>query len=309
MELIIEKLKYNSCRSTTNKSYLSTWRRFNNFIIKLDRKPNKWEDRVTLFIAHLFDEGAQSRTIKSYVSAIKKILVNDGYEWNDELILLGTLTKACRIINDQVKTRLPIQFGLLEVILFEIQRKFCDQPYLKVLYKAMFALGYYGMFRAGELCQNAGTNHTIKAHNVHVATNKEKILVILNSSKTHGKEKLPQKVKITSNSSDLKAVGFKQRNFCLFSLIRNYIMFRNDTYETYDDPLFIFRDGSPVKVEMARNLLKLLITNLGLDASLYGLHSLRIGRTCDLVKFGFSMEEVKQKGRWTSNTVYKYMRA
>ena len=120
----MDRLMCKQTRSSTAETYLRIWRQFNNFIIKLDSKPNSWEDRTTLFITHLIDNGAQSNSMKSYVSAIKRILANDGYEWNEKKVLLSSLTRACRLINDKVKTRLPIQCGLLELILFEIQRRF-----------------------------------------------------------------------------------------------------------------------------------------------------------------------------------------
>ena len=79
MRGILEKLKYSSHRQSTSKNYLSIWQRFNQFVIKLDVKPNMWEDRVSLFIAHLIEQGLKSTTVKSDVSAIKKTLVTDGY--------------------------------------------------------------------------------------------------------------------------------------------------------------------------------------------------------------------------------------
>ena len=45
----------------------------------------------------------------------------DNYKWDDSRILLNSSTKACRLVNDSVKTRLAIVCGLLEQILFEIQ--------------------------------------------------------------------------------------------------------------------------------------------------------------------------------------------
>ena len=107
MEHILESLKTKKNRKSTNENYLAIWRSFNKFIIKLDRKPNAWEDKLSLFGAHLVDKGLQSSTLRSYFSAIKCTLVDDGYPWDDSKVLLGTLTKACKIVNDRVRTRLP----------------------------------------------------------------------------------------------------------------------------------------------------------------------------------------------------------
>ena len=93
-------------------------------MVSLYVKPKLWEDKTTLFIGFLINNGMQSSTVKTYVSAIKKTLIIDGYKWDDSLVLVRSLAKACRIINDQVWVRLPIQCGLLEVMLFEVQKYF-----------------------------------------------------------------------------------------------------------------------------------------------------------------------------------------
>ena len=139
----------------------------------------------------------KSTTIKSYVSAIKKFLVDDGYPWDDQKVLLGSLTKACKIVNDKVHTRLPIQYGLLELILFEIKRTYQlkGQNYLLTMYQALFALSYYGMMRVCEVTKVVQSNHVIKAEDVHSALNKDKLLLMLYSSKTHDASMRPQKIK------------------------------------------------------------------------------------------------------------------
>ena len=104
MERIVESLMQRQHRDSTSKTYLSVWRQFNKFVIDLDRKPDLWEDRATLFIGYLIDRGMQSTTVKSYVSAIKKTLVMDGYDWNDKLVLVRSLAQSCKIVNDTVQT-------------------------------------------------------------------------------------------------------------------------------------------------------------------------------------------------------------
>ena len=310
MKLILQHLQSNSCRKSTNKNYLAIWRRFNKFILKLDHRPDSWEERASLFVAHLFQSGLQSATIKSYISAVKKTLVNDGYAWNDKKILLSSLTGACKLINDRVHTRLPIQIGLLELLLFEIKRSFGDQPFLVALYQAMYALGYYGLFRIGELCKTENADHTIKAKDVHVATNKDKMLIVLYSSKTHGRESHPQKIKITANVKQIEhgyQLGRYSRHFCPFRLMQQYNEIRGNYVSTTEE-YFVFRDRTPVTADIAREVLRELLKNLGLNSMLYSVHSLRIGRTSDLAKYNFSIAEIRRAGRWRSNAVYRYIR-
>ena len=108
MEDILIRLRTHTTRSSTAKNYYSIWKKFNNFILILDSVPTNWEHRVSLYGAYLVDNGMQSQTLKSYLSAIKKVLSYDGYDLKMDLVLLNTLTKACKIVNDTVNTRLPI---------------------------------------------------------------------------------------------------------------------------------------------------------------------------------------------------------
>ena len=224
--------------------------------------------------------------------------------WEDRTVQISSLTKACKLKNDFVYTCLPIHCGLLELILFEVKREFQDkQPYLKALYLALFALGYYGLMRVGELTLS---KHVVKAANVHMGLNKDKLLVILYSSKTHSEADRPQKIKIVSNRVE-KSGKYSHRNFCPFRLVSHYLNVRGG-YENHLELLFIFGDKSPVTADNARSVLRSMLSKLGLDSSLYDMHSFRIGRTSDLVKFKYPIEEVKMMGRWRSNVIYKYIR-
>ena len=81
---MLERLRNKQTRDSTTKTYLSVWRQLNKFVISLDYKTDlSWEQRTVLFGAYLVDKGIQSSTLKSYFSAIKHILKQDGYDWND----------------------------------------------------------------------------------------------------------------------------------------------------------------------------------------------------------------------------------
>ena len=54
---------------------------------------------------------------------------------------------------------------------------------------------YFRLFRVGEV---TNSEHTIKACDVHLGTNKNKVLFALQSSKTHGKNMTPWLIKIAS---------------------------------------------------------------------------------------------------------------
>ena len=141
-----------------------------------------------------------------------------------------------------------------------------------------------------------------------MAHNKRKIQIVLRSSKTHLHADHPQIVKIAS--SDIVSGLSRQEQHCPFLMLQNYMderrRFRGA--KKIGAPLFVFKDGSPLKPEHVRLALKRAIKQCGLDSALYDCHSLRVGRSTDLMRAGLSVDTIKQVVRWRSNAVYKYIR-
>ena len=190
------------------------------------------------------------------------------------------------------------------MLLGEINSQFHSQPYLEKLYLAMFSKAYYGLLHVGEITR--GT-HPILAKNVHIGTNKNKILIYLESSKTHNCGNMPQTVKINEVSHHKNSK--KKDRFCPFRLLRNYVNCRKG-YIMLDEPFFVFHDRTPVSPTCFRAALKLSIKNCGLQDDLFNCHSFRVGRSVDLLQMGISVETIKKLHRWSakSNAVYHYLK-
>ena len=209
----------------------------------------------------------QSSTLRSYISAIKYTLKCDNYEWDDQKVWLDALIRSCKLANDHLTPRFPIHYKLLELLLFELQRIFNQQPYLESLYKGIYCLSYYGLMRISEIADGP---HALKAKDVYVGQNKNKIRIVLYSSKTHDKSKRPQEIKISAETKTQK------RFFCRFTLLRSYMAKRGSFRNTHEN-FFVFTDGSPVKQHQIRTVLRKYLLNLRLNADCYNLQSFRIG--------------------------------
>ena len=264
--------------------------------------PPTWEERVCYYCTYLIKvDKLKSSTIRSYISGIKDKLRGDGYSWNDNLILFKSLVSTCKEANDNLKNRLPIQQGLFRMINFELNRAFSketDRIFLIVLYRAIFMFLYHGLMRIGEVVKG---DHVVLAKNVHQASNKTQILIVLYSSKTHGKGDLPQKIKI-------KNQDFDSKEYTPVEEINKYIALR-PPYITDNEQFFVFRDNTPVTPNQVRKVLRNLIEQTGLDGDNYDTHSFRIGRATDQFKFGIDIEKIKKYGRWESNAIYDYLRS
>ena len=216
-------------------------------------------------------------------------------------MLLSALTRTSKLYNDQFYHRFPIQSRLLDVILHELERAYTKQPYLEVMYKTIFMLLYYGLMRIGELALGP---HTLRASDVYNNNVKRKLLLLLHSSKTHGRDTAPQRIKIAATRSS----GSYSNAYCPFDITHKYMAFRGGGYVTDNDKFIVLPDGQPISPQQVRKVLRQTLKAVGLDNTLYDTHSFRIGRATDLSKKGVTLEKIKRIGRWKSNAVYRYLR-
>ena len=225
-------------------NYHCVWRVFSNFYLKLDVKPNNWEDRITLFVGYLIENNKKHTTINSYISALKTVLREDGWKIPEDHCLLNSLIRACKRHNTSVCLRLPIQKQLLHEILKQIDIVYLTarhpQPYLAALYKAIIVTAYYGLLRIGEV--TTGT-HPVLAKDIHITQNKKKLLLVLHSSKTHCDSDVPQTIKITSSSKvnykkDLTKTNINK--YCPYILLRHYVKMR-PKYACDQEQFFCFQ--------------------------------------------------------------------
>ena len=314
LQQIVDKLKHKNIRESTDRVYYQIWKQFNQFFIKLDIKPRSWEDRIVLFVGYLIQKNRKSNMIKSYISAIRSVLAKDGVELNEDKFLLTSLTKACRLKNDRVCTSLPIRHGLMKLLLKALEKFFSTpQPYLVCLYKTMISTAYYGLFRIGEI---SFSPHVVKAADVHIGDNKDKMLFVLHMSKTHGRESKPQIIKISAtktrpeekiNNLFSHLTKCEQQRWCPFQILRDYVKLRKKFIDK-QEPFFVFRDRTPVKPAQFRKVLKKLIKKNGLNPGLYRGHSLRGGCATDMAELQISLESIRKIGKWKSSAIYTYLR-
>ena len=117
-------------------------------------------------------------------------------------------------------------------------------------------------------------------------------MLTLYTSKTHGRGSRPQKIKITSVNIKQKC---NRRIFCPVRVVLKFMKLRGP-FKNKMEQLFIFRERSPVKPEHFRYMLRILLNRLGLNGDLYDIHSFRSGRTVDLAKYGYSIDQIKAMG-------------
>ena len=190
------------------------------------------------------------------------------------------------------------------MLLKQLTIMFDSQPYLLKMYRAMFVTSYFGMLRVGEITQS---QHVVKACDVQIGDNKKKIRIILRSLKMHWISDPPQTVKLTAHPFESKLKTSDRENCCPFTMLRQYLLVRK-SYKTEREQFFVFSDRTPIGPEQYRKTLKLCLSLAGFTKENYDTHSMRAGRSCDLLKMGVSVEMIKKLGHWKLNAVFKYLK-
>ena len=136
-------------------------------------------------------------------------------------------------------------------------------------------------------------------------------MFVLHSSKTHGEGCKPQTIKISSTLNCRKWIANKRqmnfRHFCPFSVIDSYIA-QCKRRISEAEPFFLYKDHSAVTALHFRQMLKRILKHLGLDETLYSCHSMRVGRSVDLLEISLSIETIKKLGCWSNNSVFTYLK-
>lgn len=288
-------------KNSTKRTYRSAYLEFTRFNLALDNMPELLDDQLAIFVASRVEKGDYSNTVSSYLSGIKYMLSKDGIEINTRTVRLRALIKACKYKNDRVVQRMPIKESLLVRLVRQVDTIFHNQPYLASLYNCMMVMGFYGMMRVGEMAKG---DHPILARDVHLSEVNKKVQIILRTSKTHGLGDQPQYIKF--NTHDSRSFLYN-RHFCPYEIVKNFVKMRivkqNDR-----DIFFVFSDNTPVKPYQLSAILKRALKRLGVDASDFGTHSLRIGFATQLDHRHVSLSEIRRRGRWKSNIIYRYIR-
>lgn len=296
--VVVEGMKNGDLRDSSKVMYHSIWQNFLQFLQGFKNLPAKWEDKMVMYAAHLGNIGEFSQTVSSYMSAIRYKLRKDGVHIPDRNFEIASIIRTCKLKNDQVHYRCGISKNMTKELVRAVKELFLDQgqEYLYYLYRAVFLTAYYGMFRIGEIGESP---HALKSADVKKSLNKEKFLMVLRSSKTHGKGDHPHTVSIPQ----VVDVQEDENIFDPFVAIQDYMSRKPQSTQ-----FFVHSDGSPLKTHQIRKAFKKTLKCAHFDPEIFDFHSYRVGRASDLLSSSVPFEIVKKWGNWKSDSIWKYFK-
>jgi site-specific recombinase XerD len=162
------------------------------------------------------------------------------------------------------------------------------------LFKTMFTLAYFGLFRISELVATRTTNRAVGFSEVKIANDKKSVFITLTVYKNNQYGK-PVTLKIPCEA-DI--------SICPVCSLRSYLAVRPDI----NGQFFIHMNGTPVTRYQFSAVLQKSLSRTKFGSEKYKSHSFRIGRATQLASSGLPETEIMKLGRWNSTAYLTYIR-
>lgn len=268
------------------------------------------DQQLVFFTAYLAQRNVTSATIKSYLSAVRYISLSRGAGRHTKLPELGAQMVAgvCNMRKDAMveattPRRRPITINMLVLLRHAIAGNQVWNDLEKCLRWSCMLTAFWGSFRMGELIETEKSkfNPSTSLLPSDIKFHEESVAIWVRSPKVwrHGGDVV--EVWEVKENEDLDPV----------LALKQYLKLRSDALGPAEDcPVFLHQDGSQLtKAEMNKDLKQLLsqYPSIASPRDMFSGHSFRAGLSTLLTSLGFTEEQIKNWGRWSSSSFLAYV--
>jgi hypothetical protein len=268
------------------------------------------EADVVIFVSWLMHKrGVKAGTVSGYLAGIRQMHLVKGMQAPEirtasvNLILKGK-KNAENVEKRRVGgvTRLPVTMELMRIIKNRI-RTWGKDSQTKLLMWAVCTLAFHGAFRAGEILAK---EERIFDKDFTLLTEDVKLM----KDEIEGHYVLTVKLKSPKEDKTGKAViveVFETKG--TLCPVKAFLFWRKRTEAEAGLPLFRQGNGVPLTSRQLNLWLKELLKNdIDYRQGKITSHSFRIGLATTLGTLGFSADDIKEAGRWSSNAYELYLK-
>ncbi|KAF5384159.1 hypothetical protein D9615_003180 [Tricholomella constricta] len=257
---------------------------------------------IVEWACHLGDRGLQPKTIKSYLSAVRSLHVDEGLPFAacESETVRRVIRGIKRYRGERERSpKLPITPSLLQR-LASISGDLSDG--FNVSFDAAIKTAWSGFLRCGEFTLDRGEKFNTSTHLSRGCVT----FLPSFAAPTHVRLDLPASKTdpFRKGVSILIAKAPEGSTTCAVSALHH--LFTSNP-QPLDAPLFSNPDGSPLTRADFVSTLKQRLTSLGINASLYSGHSFRRGAASAAAAVGFADFEIQLLGRWRSDAYKLYI--
>jgi len=252
-----------------------------------------------LFIMHLRDAGMQHSTITTYVSAIAFAHKVRGLEDPTSAMLFRKFMMGVKKVTPTLQQLQPITYVMLKELLGLLESLPLSR-FTKILYAAVLSVMYHACLRISEVAQSGHANHALRYDQVAFKVRPPRVLpaALTMTLLSFKHSKGPQTIQLKPITDEAS---------CPVGLMYRYHRLRPSGSTT---SFFCDEAGRPITRTSVMTVLRQVTELSSFRHKKINTHSLRIGRTTDLVlKGGVSDAYIRHVGRWSSDAYRKYIRS
>ncbi len=275
----------------TKAKYDAYWNEFLEFVLDLDLEFS--EQAVCEYIQFLYETKYAYSSIAGRLSAISVGLQARKEVDSTKAFLPKLLLKGVKRQNKTSDHRKPFTEKMVHELIMALP-EVLEDPYMIVMFAALFSWAYYGGLRCSEYTMPVVADHNLHINDICRLEKGDRSAYRLRfRSYKHSPDYIP----------DFIMTQAKNQLFCPVFLMDQYLNVRKDVSED----LFVDHVGPVTRLELD-NLLTDCLNHLGWDVNSYESHSFRIGRATDWMSQGYSPAQIMQMGRWRSEAYKVYLR-
>ena len=251
---------------------------------------------IEAFICFCFQNNLSRGTTGNYIDALKHFATDlDGVPYFPREEVISRLLDGFQKLGKRPSPpKLGIDVILLRRLILHVDSM--DVGPDKALWKAMFAVAFFGCFRVSEFLVSEDAMKLLSYNNVRLAGDAIEFLLF----------------KTKNNSSgSVQQVLFAPLPDDIACPVRNLLVFRSARASS-DGSAAFFSDSSGIPVSASRFnvMLRKALLGLGIsDSKLYSAKSFRVGAASMSYSLNMSVEDIQALGRWASTAFLYYIRA
>jgi hypothetical protein len=306
----VQRLWSSALATSTRKAYATGLRVFRQFLSfnHILRPIHRCMDERTLqtFISYCFYIlHIRTSSIRGYLSALRYYCLTVGL--HDPLrhsdgrfkFSLRTLLHATEKGQRGPRPcRLPIDIDILSRLCSLLNGGYFDL-YWDCLLKASFCVAFFGFLRCGEFTTNS-LNATAPVSIDDLTLTSTTATLFLQRSKS---DRFHRGVLIRYLRT--------HNNLCPIRSLYSYLRVRSQRFpetRSANTPLFLMPDGHALCRTQFVKRLRLLLSAIGVDASIFSAHSFRTGAASTAANVNIPVYLIKILGRWSSSAYRRYLR-
>ena len=287
--------------SSTQATYSSGVKRFLNFCMEHGVQPLPADKRTLVYFAAALSQSLSTPTIKVYLSAVGSFHRRQGFKdpthHNPQLKMVLRGTQQANLDRPS-HPRQPITRAVLHRLLYQVRYSCKLHKHDKRMLTAAFLLAFFGFLRVSEFTIPSRSRFNPRTHptKASISCKRKYYAFTIKASKT---DQLHQGHKIYICRSHEK--------FCPYSAMQKYIGHFPHSPAVGAQPLFTFRDGSPLTRHSCLKHLRRFLHKAGYLPQDFNTHSFRIGAAMSAAHSGLPAHQIKLLGRWKSKAYCRYI--